>query len=49
MKTITTIDFDIIMGPSIDGYNDMIDTQRTDMDTICEKFPYFNFDKPNLW
>ena len=49
MKTITTIDFDIIMGPSIDGYNDMIDPPRNDMDTICEKFPYFNFAKPNLW
>ena len=49
MKTINTIDFDIIMGLSIDGYNDMIDPPRTDMDILCEKFPYFNLAKPNLW
>lgn len=26
MKNIVTVDFDIIMGPSIEGYNDMVGT-----------------------
>lgn len=29
MKNIVTIDFDIIMGPSIDGYNDLINSETS--------------------
>ena len=45
---IVTIDFDIIMGPSIEGYNDIINDE-IGMTQLCEKFPYFNNAKPDLY
>ena len=42
MKTITTIDFDIIMGLSIDGYNDIIYIPMVTMSTLCKNFTYYH-------
>lgn len=48
MKNVVTIDFDIIMGPSIDGYNDMISSE-TPMRHLASKFPYFGMAEADLY
>ena len=49
MKTITTIDFDIIMGSSIEGYNDLINPPKVTMSTLCKNFPYYNNALPDFY
>ena len=48
MKNIVTIDFDIIMGPSIDGYNDLI-TEDMPMRELSKRFPYFGMAEADLY
>lgn len=48
MKNIVTIDFDIIMGPSIDGYNDMVGSEMP-LKYLANKFPYFGMAEPDLY
>lgn len=42
MKQIVTIDFDIIMGPSIDIYNDRVGLHEKDIREILQKYPCLN-------
>lgn len=48
MKNIVTIDFDIIMGPSIDGYNGLINEDMP-MQLLASKFPYFGMAEADLY
>lgn len=48
MKNIVTIDFDIIMAPSIEGYNDMINDEMP-LKYLANKFPYFGMAEPDLY
>ena len=45
---IVTVDFDIIMGPSIDSYNDRINNEMT-FKILASKFPFYNFAEPDLY
>lgn len=38
---VTTIDFDIIMAPVIESYNDLIEKDKM-LDNILDKYPYMN-------
>ena len=48
MKNIVTIDFDIIMGPSIEGYNDMVGSEMP-LKALVQKFPYFGMAEADLY
>lgn len=48
MKNIVTIDFDIIMGPSIEGYNDLI-TDQISLELLANKFPFYNYAEADLY
>lgn len=48
MKQIVTIDFDIIMSPSIELYNDRIGPHEKDVEATMRKFPCLNGMTANL-
>ena len=40
MSTILTIDFDIVMSPSIELYNDLIYNRVESVDELFEMYPF---------
>ncbi len=46
--TVTTIDFDIIMAPAIESYNDLI-SEEQGMTQLCKQYPYFNYAEADLY
>ena len=48
MKQVVTIDFDIIMAPSIELYNDRIGPHERDVEEVIRKFPCLNGMTANL-
>lgn len=48
MKNIVTIDFDIIMGPSIEGYNNIIN-DYVSFEILANKFPFYNSAEADLY
>lgn len=48
MKQVVTIDFDIIMAPSIDLYNDRVGPHEKNVEEVMRKFPCLNGMVANL-
>lgn len=48
MKNIVTVDFDIIMGPSIEGYNELI-TEGVSLEMLAAKYPFYNYAEADLY